>query len=124
MIADVDHPASIGTRTTFPPRASTVSRPTMASAAQSAPFTSTSGRSAIDDRLRRLVVEDDDRVDGAQRLEDLRAFVLGHDRPRRSLVRADGSVGVDRDDQHVALGARGLQVAGRGRDAAGRTRRW
>jgi len=43
MIADDDHPASIGTRTTLPPRASTVSRPTMASAAQSAPFTRTSG---------------------------------------------------------------------------------
>ena len=39
----VDQPCSIGTRTTLPPRASTVSRPMMASRAQSAPLTRTSG---------------------------------------------------------------------------------
>src|SRR5262245_44822418 len=44
--ADVEYPAAMGTRTTLPPSASTTSRPTIASSAQSAPFTSTSGRSS------------------------------------------------------------------------------
>ena len=43
IIADVEYPSASGMRTTRPPRASTVSRPMMASSAQSAPFTSTSG---------------------------------------------------------------------------------
>ena len=43
MSSVVENPASMGIRTTRPPRASTTSRPTMLSAAQSAPFTSTSG---------------------------------------------------------------------------------
>ena len=47
MMADVECPSSIGIRTTLPPRASTTSRPMMASAAQSEPFTRTSGWSAV-----------------------------------------------------------------------------
>src|SRR5439155_15593561 len=42
----VDRPCTISTRNTRPPEASTSSRPTMASSAQSAPFTRTSGRRA------------------------------------------------------------------------------
>src|SRR5258708_26322058 len=46
MMVVVAYPASSGMRTALPPRASTMSRPTMASAGQSAPFTRTSGCSA------------------------------------------------------------------------------
>ena len=45
-IAEVDRPGTSATRATRPPAASTSARPTISSAAQSAPFTSTSGRRA------------------------------------------------------------------------------
>ena len=45
-MAVVDRPGTISTRTTRPPAASTSARPTMASSAQSAPFTRMSGSSA------------------------------------------------------------------------------
>ena len=57
----------------------------MASAAQSAPLTSTSGWSARDDLVRRVFVEDHHRVDARQRREHLGALVLGIDRPVRRL---------------------------------------
>ena len=111
MIADVDQPCSIWTRTTLPPRASTVSRPTMASAAQSAPLTSTSGWMRVMMSRRRLVVEDRDGVDAGERREDLGALGLRRDGPGRALVRAHGSIGVDADDERVARARARLQVA-------------
>ena len=46
MISVVDTPGTTSIRSTCPPRATTSSRPTMSSSAQSAPFTNTSGASA------------------------------------------------------------------------------
>ncbi len=52
----------------------------------------------------------DDGIDAGERRQQLGAFSLRNDRPRRALVRADGPIGVDADDERVALGARGLQI--------------
>ena len=50
-------------------------------------------------------------VDAGERLDDLGALGLGHDRPPRPLVRAGRGVAVHRDDEQVGLGLRALQVA-------------
>ena len=59
----------------------------------------------------RVLVEDHDRVDAGERGQHFGALVLPVDRAGRSLVAADGRVGVEPDDQDVAERARGLQVA-------------
>ena len=73
-------------RMTRPPRASTVSRPTIASAAQSAPFDQNVGLDAADDVGGRVLVEDHDGVDAVERREHLGALVLRVDRPRGPLL--------------------------------------
>ena len=51
-----------------------------------------------DDLRRRVLVEDDDRVDRRQRGEDFGALRLRRDRPRRALVPAHRRVGVEADE--------------------------
>ena len=112
-------PARPAIRTTRPPRASTVSRPTIASPAQSAPFTSTSGCRAPDDGGRRLFVEDHDGVDAVERGQQLGALVLRRESgaigPLLTLHRASE---LSADDQRVALRRARPAGSGRGRDGA------
>ena len=102
---------SIGMRTTLPPRASTVSRPTMASAAQSAPFTRTSGCS------RSMIAA------GVSSSNTTTASTQAS-ASRTSARSCSGMIGLtgpllartDRSElmptiEHVALGAGGLQIA-------------
>ena len=84
----------------------------MAPAAQSAPLTSTSGCSAVDDLVRRVFVEDHDGVDARERREHFGALGLAIDRPIRALLeRARRSIGVDGDDQRIAQAPRLAQIA-------------
>ena len=64
-----------------------------------------------DEIVRGVRIEDDDTVDTLERLEHFRALGLRRDWPRRPLVRADRSVGVEADDQRVAQRAGVLQVS-------------
>ena len=57
-----------------------------------------------DNRQRRLLVEHHHGIDGSQRRQDLGPLRVGGDRPVRRLGEGtDGPVGVDRDNQRVAL---------------------
>ena len=64
------------------------------------------GLDARDDVGRRVLVEDRHGVDAVEREEDFRALALRVDRPRRALVAADRRVGVQPDDQQIAVRAR------------------
>ena len=62
--------------------------------------------------MRRVFVEDHDRVDACQRAQHFGALSLGVDRPIVPFVQRPGRpVGVDGDDQRVAELARLLQIA-------------
>ena len=63
-----------------------------------------------DDLGGRFLVEDHRRIDARERGHNLRPLALRRDRPFGSLVRPDGSIGIDRDDQQIARAPRGLQV--------------
>ena len=88
-IAVVEYPCSTGMRTTRPPRASTVSRPTIGRPASRRP---SRGRPAGARRMiscGRVFVEQHDGVHALQRGENLRPLALGSNRPSRPLVPAD-----------------------------------
>src|SRR5689334_3889518 len=61
------------------------------------------GLDATDDIRRRLVVEDRHRVDAGECLEHFAAFPLGIDRARRTFVAPHRGVGIETDDQYVAM---------------------
>ena len=69
------------------------------------------GLDSADDVGRGVVVEDRNGVDAGERREDLGALVLGVDRPLGALVAAHRRVGIESNDQQVAVRPRGLQVA-------------
>ena len=98
-------------RSTRPPRASTLSRPTMSSAAQSAPFTRTSGARVSIERERGVLREHDHVVDRGEAGEHLGALAGVQDGAAGSLQAAHGRVVVEPDDQHVAERARRGEIA-------------
>ena len=63
-----------------------------------------------DDVGRRLIVEHDDGLHGAERGDDFRALRLRRNGPGRSLVRPNRSVGVDTDNENIPFSPRSLQV--------------
>ena len=69
------------------------------------------GAEARDQRVGGVVVEDDHRVDRAQRADQLRALRRGHDRPARALEAADRGVGVEPDTSTSPSAARRPEVA-------------
>ena len=69
------------------------------------------GLEACDDAVRRVLVEDDDGIDRGERRNDLGALGFGVDRAIGPLVGAHRAIGVDADDERVAFGTRGMQVA-------------
>ena len=83
----------------------------MASSAQSAPFDEHVRLERRDERVRRVLVEHDRRVDRRQRGDDLGAFGLRRDRPAWSLVRPNRPIRIHADNQRVAERPRVLQVA-------------
>ena len=111
-------------RTTRPPRASTVSRPMMASEGPVAAFDQHIRLQAADDLLRIVFIEHHHRVHAFERGEDLGAFVLGIDRARRALDGLNRSIGVHSHDQRVPFTPGSLAGSEHGRGAGDRTRRW
>ena len=122
--AVVEWPGERWTRSTRPPAASTSSRPTTASRAQFAPFTSTSGSERGDDRERRRFVVDEYAVDRLQREQHFGPLRLRDHRAGPRPSGADGGVGVHGHQEQVALRASGLEEGARGPGAAGRSSRW
>ena len=62
------------------------------------------GLQRIDDSVRGILAEDEDRVDASQRGDDLHPLVLREQRPLGALGSADGLVRVHSDDKVVAQG--------------------
>ncbi len=58
-----------------------------------------------------VFVEHHHGVDARERSQHLGAFVLGINRPRRPFKGAYRTIGVDRDDEHIAFAPRILQIA-------------
>ncbi len=110
MIALVEYPCSTGSRMTAPPRASTVSRPTISIRGPVGALDENVRLHAPDDVGRCVFGEDRDRVDAGQRFEHLGALRFRIDRARRTLVAAHRRVGIEANDQHVAVAPGGLQV--------------
>src|SRR5436190_11563348 len=68
------------------------------------------GLHAADDVTGRVLVEDRDGVDALERGQQLGPLVLGVDRAGGTLVAADRRVGIETDDQEIAVRARRRQV--------------
>ncbi len=107
----VECPGSIAIRTTRPPRASTISRPTMASARPVGALHEDVRLQRPDHGVRRVLVEYDDAVHACERGQDLGALGLRRNRPIRALDGAHRPIGVDSDEQRVAKSPRLLEVA-------------
>ena len=118
-----EKPSASSMRTTVPPRASTMSRPTMLSASQSAPLTRTSGWTAA---INACGVSSSKTVTASTLRKDARSSarsssgLIGRE---RSLVGAHRAVGVDRHNQRVAKRARIAAGSEHDLDGGDRTRR-
>ena len=119
----VEYPGSRATVSTLPPAASTSSRPAT-KCDQSAPLTSTSGRTQRNQLARRVLVEQRDRIDGFQRQGQFRAFPFRDQRPGRPLGAPRTGIGVQCENENVAERAGLLQEPDVARDAAGHSSRW
>ena len=68
------------------------------------------GLEPLDDPLRSVFVEYDDSIDRGERVDDFRAIAFNIDRTRRSLDCADGPIGIDPDNQRIALLSSRVQI--------------
>ena len=103
MMELVEYPCSTGSRMTRPPRASTVSLPDYLIGRPVGALDQDVGLDAADDVGRGVVVEDRHGVHAVERGEHFGALLFRVDRALGPFVAADRGVGVEPDDQQIAV---------------------